>query len=697
MIHEALLYLWNCPGKFCSPNAEEEWFNMIELRDFLHPGERKLLQRIMHVALDHHHIQEFIKLVFTQNTQKLDIQAVLEVFQGNNFHTVNTEKSLVERKPGHNVLEDQGEYLQEGLYLKAFCNGLDAVLQDYRNDIVDLEKEILKDPQLPLTFVLSRVERYVTLFDAVKSMIRVVKTERVHGCLLMGRLLKYYNCGIKQVADAASTIICSINTMFYRHLCNWIIFGDLVDVYQEFFICDAKCADDNFLWNFSGNETRNDLEVFSEALKGHRIRRPPKVRKFYVKENMVPSNITIELAQTILFMGRMVWIIRNDPTTLQDDKLILKLKRDIWDGKEAYYYQKLRDLENLPFNLAQFEKAIEDCRLCLTKYLWKVMVEEAMLFDHLQLIRDYYALGRGELFQQFIVSVQENVKDTPNDYLVLKLNSTFKETVKRMYLESDRTYKRFQLFFPTDSDRTNVYNPWLHIQMNFEIVWPLHIIFHPGAMALYNKLFNFLMRVKKTQIDLQKLWKLHMEGKHNVYNGVSVLRNTLMFLINNLQYYLQVDVIEAQFAVLIKSVSNAQSVENIIKLHSEFLGNLMSRTFLMTINDKSYNKEKDQLYKIPSLNYEASNPVHTTILLFLQLCDKFCTEASVWGTELTDVEQRELAELHDKCSLLVEHLLGMLYSLREHTSGCHLQQLLHRIDFNRWFSKNKPDFNLSVV
>lgn len=54
--------------------------------------------------------------------------------------------------------------------------------------------------------------------------------------------------------------------MFYRHLCNWIIFGDLVDVYQEFFICDAKCPDDNFLWNFPGNETRNDLEVFSEAL-----------------------------------------------------------------------------------------------------------------------------------------------------------------------------------------------------------------------------------------------------------------------------------------------------------------------------------------------------------------------------------------------------------------------------------------------
>lgn len=36
--------------------------------------------------------------------------------------------------------------------------------------------------------------------------------------------------------------------MFYRHLCNWIIYGDLVDVYNEFFICDAKCADEMFLY-----------------------------------------------------------------------------------------------------------------------------------------------------------------------------------------------------------------------------------------------------------------------------------------------------------------------------------------------------------------------------------------------------------------------------------------------------------------
>lgn len=94
--------------------------------------------------------------------------------------------------------------IKHGLYLKVFCNGMDEVLEDYRNEIVDLENTILKDPQLPLTFVVSRIEKYITLFDALKSMIRVVKSENVHGCLLMGRLHKYYDCGVKIVVDAAT-------------------------------------------------------------------------------------------------------------------------------------------------------------------------------------------------------------------------------------------------------------------------------------------------------------------------------------------------------------------------------------------------------------------------------------------------------------------------------------------------------------
>lgn len=61
-------------------------------------------------------------------------------------------------------------------------------------------------------------------------------------------------------------IICSVNTVFYRHLCNWIIFGNLVDVHQEFFIFDAKCPDEDFLWTGLPSEKKSDLVSLNESL-----------------------------------------------------------------------------------------------------------------------------------------------------------------------------------------------------------------------------------------------------------------------------------------------------------------------------------------------------------------------------------------------------------------------------------------------
>lgn len=81
------------------------------------------------------------------------------------------------------------------------------------------------------------------------------------------------------------------------------------------------------------------------------------------------------------------------------------------------------------------------------------MVEEANLLDHLQLIRDYYALGRGELFQQFIVAAEDHLKETPTDYIITNLNFIFAETARKLYTDNDKTYLRFELSLPRTQER----------------------------------------------------------------------------------------------------------------------------------------------------------------------------------------------------------------------------------------------------
>lgn len=76
------------------------------------------------------------------------------------------------------------------------------------------------------------------------------------------------------------------------------------------------------------------------------------------------------------------------------------------------------------------------------------MVEEAKLLEHLQLIRDYYALGRGELFQQFIIVAENQLKQTSKDYILANLNFAFAETARKLYTDNNESYLRFELTMP---------------------------------------------------------------------------------------------------------------------------------------------------------------------------------------------------------------------------------------------------------
>ncbi|XP_017775472.1 PREDICTED: gamma-tubulin complex component 4 isoform X2 [Nicrophorus vespilloides] len=658
MLHEVLFSLWHCPGDLFKESEENDWVESISMQEFLHPGEKKLLQKILKISLNYHNIEKFRK--------SIDSLGQWGVAQ-----------------------------MKADSYLIVFCNGLDNVLEDYRKEIIGLEEKFLENPHLTLTYVLATMEKYVMLFDMIKSMIRTITNEQIHGCLLMGRLHMYTISGIPQIVTAANKIIQSVNTMFYRHLANWIIYGDLMDANNEFFIRDCKCDDENFQFPEQIESVQN-VDSHVSNIKKSRVRKPCTVRKFEIRPDMLPSILPLETAESILYMGRIVWIISNDPKR-KDDVQKMKFRRDIWEGRSVEFYKKIEQLETQTFNLVNFERTIQVCKNTVTNYLWGVMVEEAELLEHLQIIRDYYALGRGELFQQFIVVAEEHLKQIPNYYIVKNLNTVFNETARKMYGENDKSYMKFELTMPNHLESKNyASNPMSNLEIYFDINWPLHIIFHPKVMSLYNRLFSFLLRLKKTHIDLHTLWLNHMEKKVKIDRGVWTLRHNLMFLVNNLQYYFQVDVIEAHFSLLKTAIKSATEFKDIIRMHSTFLSNLMSKTFVMCLDDNTGKDRGNNLYQLPSLNFERENIVYNIIVQLLELCNKFCLLASTWSGELSDLELNDLEDFQTQSDTITETLMRALFSLHEKVSGHHLLQLLHRLDFNRWYTKRKPDFNITI-
>jgi len=49
-----------------------------------------------------------------------------------------------------------------------------------------------------------------------------------------------------------------------------------------------------------------------------------------------------------------------------------------------------------------FEKIIEAIRECVASRLWHLIVNKANLMEHLNSVKEYFLLGKGEFYQTFL-------------------------------------------------------------------------------------------------------------------------------------------------------------------------------------------------------------------------------------------------------------------------------------------------------
>ena len=74
--------------------------------------------------------------------------------------------------------------------------------------------------------------------------------------------------------------------------------------------------------------------------------------------------------------------------------------------------------------------------------------------------------------------------------------------------------------------------------------WPKRSFISLVEFFRYNLLFKFLLAVKRVQLELQQCWACQMQQKQCLTSDRDVikwlLRTHMAFLVNNLQYYLQV-------------------------------------------------------------------------------------------------------------------------------------------------------------
>lgn len=592
-------------------------------KDFFHPCEEKLLRDIIKWAELHRGIKKFIL--------KYSSQASASAYTDS----------------------ETDEAIPNGLYLQALADSLDTVLDPFRKKLLVLEKEQIQNPNLSLSYFFTEIKEFETFFYFLQRFINELRSQKLHGCAILTLLSKHTFHGDAKVMEAIKTIRKGVYAVFLRQLSQWLIYGRLVDLHEEFFIVHCDLMNKSKLGGTRQSVT-GTVATISETTSVS-----SDLWQYQIAYELLPPNFTPSWAEKTLFIGQTVRMLNDDPRRIakkmsiwNDDDQYNTETGSLWNKQEDFYFNKIQTLFNSSsIDVGAYERIVNEIKLYVTERLSEIAFNQADLIKHLRLVKDYFLLGRGELFLEFIIQTESitATRDNINEHLARDVNKAFQSALNRTFIDLEQITMHLPIEdqeFELSSEFND--DPYCYLQLinlKFNVKWPLHLFFSPIILRRYNQLFRFLLQIRKIQNDLHTVWRLHRERKEGGSSMMSQLRNKLLFLIDNLQYYLQVDVLESQFSILINAVQNSKDFEFIQRAHSVFQANIMSLCFLLN----SGTNESANMLNSTSVNVrlmEAENPVLTILKKIMQTIRQFCDLNENCSSPLT-LEQQHQLELND--------------------------------------------------
>lgn len=123
----------------------------------------------------------------------------------------------------------------------------------------------------------------------------------------------------------------------------------------------------------------------------------------------IPPYIDEDIAERINFIGQSVKLLRHPKGKFEGQELL-----PYSDAMECS--QSLKALQERPdFNRVAFDRAIESIRAKVASHLWNLVVVKAELALHLEALKDYFLLSRGEFYHTFLTESKKWMSLPPRD------------------------------------------------------------------------------------------------------------------------------------------------------------------------------------------------------------------------------------------------------------------------------------------
>lgn len=285
-----------------------------------------------------------------------------------------------------------------GLYLKALCKGMDSLLDEYRWRVAAVEEEYLRKRVTTYGDLEERVGGEI--LNALLALTREITEKNLRGAQLLDLVSREERC--PALKGPWSKMSVQLMNVFMHQLLAWTVHGSLLDNFFEFFI------------------QQQDAEPGSEWTS-----------RYCLNLEMLPETcLSATLAEKVLFLGKAVKVLGS------------ALPRDQMDE----FAGTLRKVQ-LRFSPLQLAQVLDRQRSVIAQKLWNLVVVESELQGHLAALKNYFLLGKGEFFHEFLAeskdlmslpAMQKSSEDEIN-------NGPFAQAVSVLGLDEDPYLPRFRL------------------------------------------------------------------------------------------------------------------------------------------------------------------------------------------------------------------------------------------------------------
>ncbi|KAI3449470.1 hypothetical protein Pfo_006135 [Paulownia fortunei] len=646
MLHELLLALLGYTGDLIiderehqeslrvnlspeAPLADEPTFKLAPDLSFVQPSDREVIERVITLGFYYRELERFAaksrNLSWIRSSNESPLSRATEILKG--------------------------KKVKPSVYRRAVANGIVEVLSVYRSAVLQIEQKLLSDSLPILATVTQGLNKFFVLLPPLYELILEIERDNIYGGRLLNLLHKRCHCGVPELQTCIQRLLWHGHQVMYNQLTSWMVYGILHDQYGEFFVSRQEEDRDS-----EHDSPANTLEKLARMSTNDASLTDWHLG-YHISLDMLPEYVPMHIAESILFAGKAIRILRNPSPAVQfqgtpshqhiqkGSQRIqgatgrLSLQKDysvqtILTGEELLPQSEadkieamLQDLkESSEFHKRSFETAIDSIKAIAANHLWQLVVVRADLNGHLKALKDYFLLAKGDFFQSFLEESRLLMRLPPRQSTAeADLMVPFQLAAIKTIGEEDKYFSRVSLRMPgitlksshvelpkakaysdgdsgvqSDTSAEMSVDGWDCIALEYSVDWPLQLFFTQEVLSKYLRIFQYLLRLKRTQMELEKSWASAMHQDHSDFakrrndgtnRSISQqrrqrfrpmwrVREHMAFLIRNLQFYIQVDVIESQWNVLQAHIQNSHDFTELVGFHQEYLSALISQSFL---------------------------------------------------------------------------------------------------------------------